>query len=102
MRGLLTGIVVVLVAASAYGASINARLIQASNTAEPSDETLKQLEPKLKKEFGYKFYHLLGTKQESLDQTTKIRLDLGEGFVLFVTPKSPTEAIPLSETVPPV
>ena len=88
MRGLLTGIVVVLVAASAYGASINARLIQASNTSEPSDETLKQLEPKLKKEFGYKFYHLLGTKQESLDQTTKIRLDLGEGFVLFVTPKS--------------
>jgi hypothetical protein len=88
MRLLLTGLVVLLVVVSSHGASIQASLIRASNTSEASDEALKEWEPKLKKEFGYKFYHLLGAKQESLDQKTKSRLDLGEGFVLFVTPRS--------------
>ncbi len=88
MRRFLTGLVVLFVAASSHAASINAQLIRASNTSEASDEALKELEPKLKKEFGYKFYHLLGTKQESLEQKTKSRLDLGEGFVLFVTPQA--------------
>ncbi len=88
MRLLFTGLVVLLLAANAHAASLQARLVQASNSADATDTALNDLEPKLKKEFGYNFYHLLGIQQASLDHGTKSRLDLGEGFVLFVTPRS--------------
>jgi hypothetical protein len=86
MRGFLTSLVVLLLAANAHAASLQARLIRASNSFDATDAALNDLEPKLKREFGYNFYHLLGCQQASLDQGLKSRLDLGEGFVLFVTP----------------
>jgi hypothetical protein len=86
MRRFFTGLVVLLLAANARAASLQARLIRASDSFDATDAALNDLEPKLKREFGFNFYHLLGCQQATLDQKIKSRLDLGEGFVLFVTP----------------
>jgi hypothetical protein len=88
MRWILVNLAVLLFALNLQAASLQARLVRASNNFKATDAGLKDLEPKLKKEFGYEYYHLLGAQQEALDQTTKSRLNLGEGFVVFVTQKS--------------
>jgi len=88
MRRFFTCLVVLLLAASARAASLEARLIRASNSFESTDAELNDLQPKLKRQFGYNFYHLLGEQLAPLDQKSKSRLDLGEGFVLFVTPRT--------------
>lgn len=86
MRRLFTSLVLLLLAANAHAASLQARLIRASNSVDVMDPALNDLGPKLKRQFGYNYYQLLGCQQASLDQGLKSRLDLGEGFVLFVTP----------------
>jgi hypothetical protein len=88
MRWILVHLVVLMFALNSQAASIQARLIRASNNFKATDAGLKDLAPKLGKEFGYKYYHLLGEQQEVLDQKDKSRLNLGEGFVVFVTQKS--------------
>jgi hypothetical protein len=69
-------------------AQVQARLIRASNDEKLADDRLKALQPKLEKKFGYKYYQQLGEKRADLKPGTTDRLDLGEGFVVFATPKS--------------
>ena len=86
MRGLI--LFSLLVVATADAAQVQARLIRATKDEKLADERLKALQPKLKKTFGFPYYQQLGEKQEALKLDTTNRLDLGEGFVVVVTPKS--------------
>ena len=91
MHWLITVLVALLLTAPMQAASIEARLIRATNKADdsqPTDAALKDIAPKLKKRFGFEHYHQLGSQRQPLDQKSTSRLDLGEGFVVFVTPKS--------------
>jgi hypothetical protein len=88
MRWLFAVVLAVLLSTSAQAASIEARLIRASNDADKPDEQLVRLEPKLKKVFGYRRYQQLGLQQAPLKENTQLRLDLGEGIVIFVTPRA--------------
>jgi hypothetical protein len=92
MRVLLAILLVGLVC-SAQAASIEARLVRASNDQKATDPSLKGIEPKLRKKFGYKYYQQLGVQQEVLHEDKTYRLNLGEGFVLFVTPKSTVKKV---------
>jgi hypothetical protein len=80
----LTLALVFFLAANAHAASIQARLIRASNESIETDAQLKDLTPTLEKKFGYKHYQQLGSQKASLGNDTSRRLDLGEGFVVFV------------------
>jgi hypothetical protein len=88
MRWLGAALLGVVLSGSVQAASIEARLIRASNEADKPDEQLAKLEPKLKKVFGYKHYQQLGLQQGPLKEDTRVRLDLGEGIVIFVTPRA--------------
>jgi hypothetical protein len=88
MRWLAVILFVVTLNVSARAASIEARLIRASNEIEKPDEQLTKLEPKLRKVFGYRFYTQLGIKASELPDNERVRLDLGEGIVIFITPKA--------------
>lgn len=77
-----------LLAASLHAAQVQARLIRASNDEKLADARLKPLHSQLKKSFGYPYYQQMGEKQEALKVDTTNRLDIGEGFVVFVRPKS--------------
>jgi hypothetical protein len=92
MRALLTFFLIVL-ACSAQAASIEARLVRASNDKMAADPNLKDIEPKLKKRFGYDYYQQFGVQQETLKENKTYRLNLGEGFVVFVTPKSTVKKV---------
>ena len=83
--------VCLLLTTSVQATSIRAYLIRASNDNKETDGRLKDLEPLLKIRFGYQHYQLLGVQQESLRGNTVYRLNLGEGFVVFVTPKGVTQ-----------
>jgi hypothetical protein len=86
MRWLL--LLLLLCPAVTNAAEVQARLVRASNDEKLADDRLQTLEPQLKKKFGYAYYRQLGEKQETLKPDKTNRLDLGEGFVVFVTPKS--------------
>ena len=87
MRALLIILMTLVLTVSATAASLHARLIRASNDREGHDPRLKNLELRLEKKFGYKFYHQLGEERVTLAPEKMMRLDLNEGFVLFVTAK---------------
>src|SRR5882724_6786149 len=89
VRRLLAAVLGVMLSASVQAASIEARLIRASNETDKPDEQLTKLEPKLKKVFGYKHYQQLGLKGGPLKENSQLRLDLGEGIVILVTLKAP-------------
>jgi len=91
MRPLLVALLAIVLAGRAQAASIEARLIRASNDQKTTDPSLKDIEHRLKKRFGYENYQLLGVQQEVLRENKTYRLNLGEGFVVFVTPKSVTD-----------
>jgi hypothetical protein len=86
MRWLL--LLVWLAAVSAHGAQVQARLIRASQDEKRDDARLKSLHPQLKKTFGYPYYQQMGERQAPLKTDTTNRLDLGEGFVVFIRPRS--------------
>lgn len=88
MRWLSLALGLLLLASAAPAATLQARLIRASNEGESADERLKDLQPKLKKVFGYEHYKLIGNKEALLKEAAAVRMDLGEGFVLFVKPRS--------------
>ena len=88
MRWLMAASLGVVLSVSVQAASIEARLIRASNEADKTDEQLTKLEPKLKKVFGYQHYQQLGLQQGPLKENSQLRLDLGEGIVIFVTPRA--------------
>jgi hypothetical protein len=83
MRWIGLSLVLALGSFSATAATIEARLIRASNDKACADDRLKDLEPKLRKVFGYPAYQQIGIKREPLKADTRVRLDLGEGFVVF-------------------
>ena len=88
MRWLVAILLGAVLSVSVQAASIEARLIRASNEGDKTDEQLTKLEPKLKKVFGYKHYQQLGLQQGPLKQDDRVRLDLGEGIVILVTPRA--------------
>ena len=88
MRWLTIPLLVWLLTTNADAASIQARLIRASNDKKAVDPNLKDVESQLKKKFGYEYYEQIGVQQEALRENKPFRLNLGEGFVVFVTPKS--------------
>jgi hypothetical protein len=87
MRWLVCVLLGLALSAGVQAASIEARLVRASNDAEKTDEQLTKLEPKLKRVFGYQHYRQLGIQKAPLKENERLRLDLGEGVVVFVTPK---------------
>jgi hypothetical protein len=87
MRWLAAALLSVILTASVQAASIEVRLIRASNETDKPDEQLIILEPKLKKVFGYRHYRQLGLQRGMFKENGKLRLDLGEGIVVFVTPR---------------
>ena len=88
MRWLAAALLGVILSVSVQAASIEARLIRASNETDKPDEQLTKLEPKLKKVFGYRHYQQLGLQSGPLKENDQLRLDLGEGIVIFVTPRA--------------
>jgi hypothetical protein len=88
MRWLMAALLGVALCGSVQAASIEARLIRASNEDEKPDQQLTKLEPKLKKVFGYRHYQQLGLQQGPFKENSQLRLDLGEGIVIFVTPRA--------------
>jgi hypothetical protein len=87
MRWFLTWALVLGVATQVQAASLRAMLVRASDQA-PADAALKDLQPQLKKQFGYQYYRLLGKKQDKLKLKTTTNLDVGEGFSVAATLKS--------------
>jgi hypothetical protein len=88
MRWLVAALLGVVLTASVQAASIEVRLIRASNETDKPDEQLVVLEPKLKKVFGYRHYRQLGLQRGMFKENGKLRLDLGEGIVVFITPRA--------------
>jgi hypothetical protein len=86
MRWLI--LIALLLGATADAADVQAQLIRASDDEKLSDDRTKTLQPQLKKKFGYSYYRQLGEERAVLKSGTTNRLDLGEGFVVFVAPKS--------------
>lgn len=77
-----------LLAAAAQGAEVQGRLIRASNDQQPADAQLRDLAPALHKKFGYGHYEQLGAGKADLEAGKLQRLDVGEGFTVFVKEKS--------------
>lgn len=88
MRWLAAILLGFVLSASVRAASIEARLIRASNEADKPDEQLGRLEPKLKKVFGYQHYKQLCVRNAPLKEQGSLRMDLGEGIVILITPKA--------------
>jgi len=93
MRWLGLILISLALAATAHAAQVQARLIRATQDEKLADARLKTLHAQLEKKFGYPYYEQMGEKQETLKAETTNRLDLGEGFVVFVTPKSVTKKV---------
>jgi hypothetical protein len=89
MRRLITFLLVLLTGLTAHAATIEARLVRATNEPVARDEHVRDIEAKLKKQFGYEHYRQLGSGKAALDNKTQ-RLDLGEGFSVLVTPQGST------------
>ena len=86
MRGLITSLLVLLTGLTARGATIEARLVRATNEPVARDEHVRDIEDKLKKQFGYEYYRQLGSGKAVLDNKPQ-HLNLGEGFSVLVTPQ---------------
>ena len=84
MRGAALVCLLLLVAVPVEAATFRARLIRASHNQQATDPRLEDIQPKLQKVFGYERYHQLGQRQTVLTEGRSQRMDLGEGFVLFV------------------
>lgn len=86
MRPFLAILLTIGLACNAQGISLGARLIRATNETGKTDDSLTRIQPKLKKVFGYKSYQQIGLQKTLLKEKDVLRLDLGEGIVLLVTP----------------
>jgi len=87
MRWPVIVLAALFLAGAARAADVQARLIRASLDGGATDTELADIQHKLKKVFGYDHYRQLGRKQAALAPATPQRLDLGEGFILFVREK---------------
>ena len=69
-------------------AVIEVKLIYATNTEDqPKEEALKDIEPRLKPDFGYKHYSLLGEKSVELNEGDEEKLDLGHQIEVSIKHK---------------
>ena len=87
MRWLLALVLVLTMSVGVQATTLQALLVRATNDS-PSDAALKELQPQLKRQFGYPSYRLLGSKHEVLKPKTSSHMDVGEGFVVKATLKS--------------
>jgi opacity protein-like surface antigen len=92
MRWLAATVVALLVTTGAQATTLQALLIRASQDA-PSDTPLKEIEPQLKRQFGYHHYRLLGSKHDTLKLKTLQQFDVGEGFTVLATLRSTTNKV---------
>ena len=90
MRRLALFLLALTTGFSLDAATLDAQLVRASKSFTATDDALASLQPKLKKLFGYDHYRQLGRQQTALATGTRHRLNLGEGFTLFVTPRATT------------
>ena len=97
MRRLLTGLFVLALAAGAEAATVHARLIRASNERAGKDAQLADIEKPLRDKLGYQHYRQLGAQRAAIVTGQMTRLDLGEGFVVFVTGKGEEKGQPVLE-----
>lgn len=88
MRWVAPLLIAVVAAVQASAATIQTRLIRASNQTSATDPQLKELSAKLREQFGYQNYRQLGAQTGALKGKTAQQLNLGEGFAVTVTPKS--------------
>jgi hypothetical protein len=88
MRWLITAIALLVLGGPARAASIQARLVRAANESAPLDGRLQDIEPKLKRIFGYTHYRQIGDQQTELKTGVRLKLYPGEGFTMFVLSKS--------------
>lgn len=77
-----------LLAGTGQAASIQVRLIRASNEGAGTDAALADIAGKLREKFGYQFYQQLGSQQQALRAGATLRMDLGENFRVLVKPRS--------------
>jgi len=88
MRALILILLAGLLAVAADAATVQCRLIRATNTSNGTDLQLRDIATQLEKRFGYKYYRQLGAGKGTLPAKDKmLRLDVGEGFTTFITPK---------------
>jgi hypothetical protein len=82
-----------LLCGAANAANIEARLIRAGGQSAGADEKLADIAGKLKAQFGYEHYRQLGAQQRAMpvELDKPVKIDLGEGFTLFITPLKPAE-----------
>jgi len=88
MRWVALSLIAVVAAVQTHAATIQTRLIRASDQTGVADPQLKELSAKLREQFGYQNYHQLGAQTGSLKNKTTQQLKLGEGFAVTVTPKA--------------
>ena len=70
-------------------ANVQARLLRASPEKTETEPKLQDIEPKLRRQFGFPYYYLLGSQDAPLVPDKVLRFDLGKGFVVFVKYKGP-------------
>lgn len=69
-------------------ATVEARLIYGTNTENKSkEEPVKELESRLKRDFGYKHYRLLSTKSAQIKEGYSEKLDLGHQIEISIKHK---------------
>jgi len=91
MRALFFTGLMLLAAVAADAATVQARLVRATNKPVGADARLADIVAPLGKQFGYKHYRQLGADRAALpDKGRQVRLDIGEGFTVFVTPQAAT------------
>ena len=87
MRFVIAILALAVAAARAEAGTLQARLIRGTGEAVAADQRLADIEPALKKQFGYEHFQQIGAQPAALDGQKPQRLNLGEGFVVFVTAK---------------
>jgi hypothetical protein len=87
MRYFLLVLLGLSLVAGTEAANLHARLVRASNDRDGKDAQLADIEKPLREKLGYKFYRQLGSRQTAIVAGKMERLNLGEGFVVFVTGK---------------
>lgn len=89
MRLLLIATLLLATVAAVDADQVHARLIRATNKPVGADPRLADIVAPLGKQFGYKYYRQLGNAQLAWPAGgQQRRLDVGEGFTVFVTPQA--------------
>ncbi len=89
MRAFLIAILCLTMGVTVVSAqTIQARLIKATFEEQPANPNLHDIVEELKTRFGYPHYQLMGRETGKLKADKPVRIDLGQGFVVFVTDRT--------------